>query len=947
MHRISRQLLICLAAYCILPCSLVGQVPDTVIHAVSPPPTGRQTDSDMGNSVAMDGDLVVVAASEEAVVRIYHATTGVLLHTLRGPNSQSGFGFRVAISGTRVVVSAPRDASGLAGDGSVYVYDLASAAPNMPAVVLHNPGSGVNDSDPFDEFDTSDYFGQALAISGSLVVVGALGADVGPVGYFAGAAYVYDLAGVSPAVPSLTLLNPNPETSYHFGTAVAISGGRVAVGTPFDRIMTFEFDEVDAGTVRIYDTTSPSPTVPAIVLSETSLGGSGYGSALAVSGSRLVVGAVGHSTAFVYDLAPSSPSQCVARLEDPGLGSGLLFGSSLAISGTRVVVGAPPDFEGGPKGFAFVFDLAAIDPALPMATLSESLPVDFDRFGSSVAMFGGKVVVGSPYLSALVGDGFLVQRSGVAHQYDVLGSLPDVPIATFDDVGPGQGDNFGAAVQIEDTLMIVGAPNDDTGGENVGSAYLYDLASSMPTIPTVSLNNPEPDENDRFGTSVGISGSLVVVGVPESISEFNPGTRGKVYVYDLSGSTPSVPVTTIINPSPGVYSQFGAAVAISGTTVVVRPQTGSGVVFVYDLSGNTPALPASVISNPPMMPGADSFGHAVAIAGHRLLVTAPFDFSGQGGYLGRTYIYDLSSATPAMPVTTLINPNQTPPDHGGFGVAVAISGDRALVGEVFTVYDEGGIPLSSGRNVYAYELVGNSPAAPIAILQKPGPLQVDRFGASLAISGTLAVVGAPDHRSGALSVGSAYIYDLSSSTPSTPVATFINPTPGHLDFFGSAVSIYGRTVAIGAPSDDWLALDKGFTYVFGPSAADPDADDDGIPDTWELAYWPTTDGHGPLDDFDHDGIVELLELALGLSPTLPNPGGLPPVHNEGGYLTMTIAKQPGVNYEVQSGSSPTSLTASATTVLIDTATTLKVRDNIPVGSGQNRFMRAKVTAALR
>ncbi|MGA1579020.1 MAG: hypothetical protein ACO39S_12685, partial [Steroidobacteraceae bacterium] len=109
-------------------------------------------------------------------------------------------------------------------------------------------------------------------------------------------------------------------------------------------------------------------------------------------------------------------------------------------------------------------------------------------------------------------------------------------------------------------------------------------------------------------------------------------------------------------------------------------------------------------------------------------------------------------------------------------------------------------------------------------------------------------------------------------------------------------------------------------------------------------------GHSALDDSDHDGYVELLELAFGLDPTLSSPGGIPQVALEGGYLTMTITKHSGVTYEIQSGatlmpSQSNSFSASSTTVILDNATTLKVRDNSLVTAARNRFMRVKVTGA--
>ncbi len=67
-------------------------------------------------------------------------------------------------------------------------------------------------------------------------------------------------------------------------------------------------------------------------------------------------------------------------------------------------------------------------------------------------------------------------------------------------------------------------------------------------------------------------------------------------------------------------------------------------------------------------------------------------------------------------------------------------------------------------------------------------------------------------------------------------------------------------------------------------------------------------------------------------------------------MSHTLTKQPGVTYEVQSAGSllpalPNSFSATSTTVLINNATTLKVRDNFLIGTSPPRFMRVKVTAA--
>ena len=119
---------------------------------------------------------------------------------------------------------------------------------------------------------------------------------------------------------------------------------------------------------------------------------------------------------------------------------------------------------------------------------------------------------------------------------------------------------------------------------------------------------------------------------------------------------------------------------------------------------------------------------------------------------------------------------------------------------------------------------------------------------------------------------------------------------------------------------------------------------------WRLIHFGSTVNSGDASNFfdlDKDGLVNLLEYALDLNPTVSNPGGLPLVTYEGGYLTMTITKQPGVNYEVQTAGSlisaePDSFSSASTTVLINDAVTLKARDNFLISGNPRRFIRLKV-----
>ena len=125
---------------------------------------------------------------------------------------------------------------------------------------------------------TYDHFGFSVAISGDCLAVGVLHDSAGAVN--AGSVCVYDLS--SPSSPPVKLNNPAPAVEGQFGRQVKISGGRVLVAAP----------TTGDGTVYMYDFDSATPTAPALILKTPSLNpNDNFASAVAISGSRIVVGA--------------------------------------------------------------------------------------------------------------------------------------------------------------------------------------------------------------------------------------------------------------------------------------------------------------------------------------------------------------------------------------------------------------------------------------------------------------------------------------------------------------------------------------------------------------------------------------------------------------------------------------------------------------------------------
>ncbi|GEP40960.1 cadherin-like beta sandwich domain-containing protein [Brevifollis gellanilyticus] len=788
-----------------------AQVPPFLLRESLLPPPGLQTGRYLGYGVAMDGALMAVAVPAFTTVvpgpgsvRVLNRSTGELLHVIPNPNptANDAFGFCIALVGTRLVVGASGEASSA---GAVYVYDLAGATPTVPALTINNPAPA-----------NLDNFGNAVALSSTHLVVGAFNDDTAATD--AGSAYVFDLGSGTPAVPVLTLADPAAVASDQFGYAVAISGSRVVVGARLD-----DTGASSSGTTYVYDMTSGTPTVPVTTLNNPAPGsGDQFGFAVAILGDRVAVGAAGDSSAvnnggnvFVYDLASGTPTVPVHTLTTPATSQGA-FGSSLSLHGSRLLAGAYVNSVGAmAAGSAFLYDLSGGTPTVPVRAFHNPTPQVQDRFGHACVLSGDQILIGAPY------DNTGAPDAGSAYLYDLTSATPTTPVSSINAPEVETDLRSGSAVAVSGSLVAVGTPRQRLAVDNVysGCVKIYDRNSSTPTVPVFTLVNPLPANNGLFGTSISFSGSKLVIGTPGDFT--GAPSAGIAYVYDLSSGTPTVPAFTLTNPNPTQGDNFGTTVAISGMRVVVGTpnedvgQTNSGSAYVYDLAGGTPTVPMATLNNPDAGLS-DLFGAAVAISGTRVVIGAHNDDTG-GTDAGSVYVYDMTSGTPTVPVTTLSNPGSGSLASDHFGTSLAIEGARVVVS---SPSDDTG--ATDAGCVYVYDVSGGTPSVPVLTLTHPSPASSHAFGTMIALSGNRLVVGTPNNDSGATDAGNVHIYDLSSGTPGTPIATLLNPTPVAADKFGTAVGLDGTTVAVGAPLAEAAGADQGAAYVYTPPKTNAD-----------------------------------------------------------------------------------------------------------------------------
>ncbi len=543
--------------------------------------------------------------------------------------------------------------------------------------------------------------------------------------------------------------------------------------------------------------------------------GSRQGTSVAMDGNFVAVGApyddLGATDSGVVNIYRAGTGALLHSLTNPRPAHRDLFGAAVAVSGPLVVVGASEDEAGvASAGSAFVYDLAGATPSVPVLTLTNPSPASYVDFGLAVAVSDTRVVVGARY------DDTGATGTGRAFVFDLASATPTVPAFMLNNPTPSLYEGFGNAVAIAGTRVVVSAMWDDSVFYAAGSVYVYELAGPTPNVPALTLNNPFPWGSYNFGQSLALSGARLVVGVRNDQDAFFDS--GTAYVYDLAGALPLEPVQTLLNPVPEDYARFGVSVAISGTRLIVGAMGANadgvpaGCAYLYDLANPLPTEPLATLTN--STPEYDDrLGFAVAISGTRAVAGTPLDDSAAAD-AGSAYLYDVAGTRPSVPIATFINRSPTLGD--AFGWSVAISGTRLVVG---TPQDDTGAANAGSASVY--ELAGAAPAVPVVTLVNPTPGAEDQFGTAVAISGTLAVVGAPLEDTGQGGAGSVYLYDLADSSPGAPVMTLNSPSPTTNGYFGFAVAVADRRVVIGAPYQAVGGTTPGRVYVYDLDSTAP------------------------------------------------------------------------------------------------------------------------------
>jgi hypothetical protein len=228
------------------------------------------------------------------------------------------------------------------------------------------------------------------------------------------------------------------------------------------------------------------------------------------------------------------------------------------------------------------------------------------------------------------------------------------------------GDHFGYAVAYQLPYKVVGAPCCcDPPYNTPGAVWL----SWLPLIPV------RPDDvahGDYFGASVDLDAGIAVIGAP--YHDIPTGNAGAAYIYGVSQ-----PVKKLTASDPQVSANFGKSVAISGDTIIVgAPYAGEhGAAYIFQRDHGGPGNWGEVAR---LMPDrgrtASHFGRAVAIDGDRVAVGA----TGVDQYLGNVRIFERDAGGPDNwgQVATIAHPGEEDLYH--FGLSLALEADTLVIG---------------------------------------------------------------------------------------------------------------------------------------------------------------------------------------------------------------------------------------------------------------------------
>ncbi len=350
-----------------------------------------------------------------------------------------------------------------------------------------------------------------------------------------------------------------------FGRSLAVDGTDVLVGEPGN--------SRGPGVVYVYRKAGGVWMEAATVTASSRSPGDEFGSAIAVDGNTMLVGAAEHAEGrggvFVFQRGDAGEWREVGVLVGSDVQPGDDFGGSVALDGDVALVGAWRQTENA--GAVYAFTRGADGSWTERAKLTASDGAEQDRFGSVLALDGETAMIGASRHNEAIGTVYVFGR-------DATGGWTEKKKLVAG--GEEQDHRFGS-----DIILV--------GGHALISAYLHDLQTGAGFLFERDEESGEwtevgrvaafdGDSRDRFGQSMAFAGGNEVwIGAPGD-HDF----RGSVYVlrFDPEGGE-WLEAIKLAPIEAGRRDGFGSTLALGDNLAAVGltgADYGMGKVAIYE-----------------------------------------------------------------------------------------------------------------------------------------------------------------------------------------------------------------------------------------------------------------------------------------------------------------------------------------------------------------------------
>jgi hypothetical protein len=399
--------------------------------------------------------------------------------------------------------------------------------------------------------DSTSAFGASLSVSGNTVVVGAPSDST--LGASAGAAYVYVLSGGVWAKQA-KLFASDAAANTAFGNAVAIDGDTALVGSYAQ-----SSNGASAGAAYVFVRSGSTWTQQQKILASDGAAGDDFGFSVALSGQTALIGAFGDSdlgagsgSAYVFTRSGAVWSLQRKLLAADGH-AGDSFGVSVSVSSDTAVVGASNVSDNGAgSGAAYVFLRSGVSWS-QQAKLKPSDGAAGDNFGAAVSISADTAAMGAPGRDDNGTD------SGAAYVFQRTAGVwsQQAKLLAFDGVAS---DNFGAAISLDSSGLLVGSPFDDDLGTSSGAVYAFIRSGSLWSLNQKLTGG---SAGSQLGSSVGAAGLSWVAGAPADLAG-----GGSALVF----AAPSVAA-----PALGSFGSLALALVllVTGAALVTRSRASA------------------------------------------------------------------------------------------------------------------------------------------------------------------------------------------------------------------------------------------------------------------------------------------------------------------------------------------------------------------------------------